>query len=96
MPKNFKASLYIDDSIFFEAENGARPTDCVTLWGNIVKEVSGPDCINQDKIDAECGRSEEALVLGFALNTSTLEIKAPGAKVQGHRISPPHAFLRGA
>ena len=80
---NRGAFLYIDDGIFAEAELGTRSADCIRRWGEIAKQVLGDERINQNKIAGEGEWSEEDLVLGFALNTSTLEIKVSDVKVQG-------------
>ena len=79
----YKAFLYIDDGIFVDAELGSRSQDCIHLWETIAGKILGEDCINREKALAEGEWNEEALLLGFILNTDTLEISAPPVKVRG-------------
>ena len=79
---NYSAFLYIGDGIFIERELASRPDDCVFLWAEIARNAIGKVCIDEEISPSEVHWAAEAPILSFALNTSTMEIRAPPAKVQ--------------
>ena len=74
--------LYIDDGIFVETDLGPRANDCVYLWEKVARKILDEDCINEEKAREEGTWSIEALVLGFIINTETMQIRIPPVKVE--------------
>ena len=69
--------------LFIEAELGSRATDFAHLWETIARKILGEDFVNNEKAREEGAWIDEAFVLGFIINTRTMEISGPPAKVLG-------------
>ena len=58
---------------------------CTTSWERIAKGLLGPSAINQDKLDEE-GEWKQHVILGFIIDTSTMSITLPEAKIASAHV----------
>ena len=79
------SKLYVDDELLFDIRNKIRQQANVLTWEAITTGLLGTKALILTKLEEEGQRSATHTMLGFDINSSTLKISLPDAKVAGDR-----------
>ena len=82
----FRSKLHVDDGIFAELLREQRMKDCAGMWGEIAFGLLGSTAINLGKLEEEGIWKHQHVILGFLVDTSTVVITLPEAKVASSQV----------
>ena len=74
LPIPFLSKLYVDDGLLFDIRNAIRQQANALMWVAIAIGLLCPLAINQTKLEEEGQWSTTHTMLGFDINSPTLQI----------------------
>ena len=85
-PIHFLSKIYVDVGLLYDIRNAARYRGSAPTREFITLGILGSSALNQSKLEAECRWSATHIMMGFEINSESLQIPLPGAKISGDRV----------
>lgn len=80
---HFTSNVFVDGGMFLAASIGHRQERTVDVWGRGADLFFGSDAVSIKKLNAECTRKKDAILLGFQVDLQSDLTPLPGPKILG-------------